>query len=466
MAVKIGHASIDENGKISGGIAGNQNGKELCIRDWYNKPFTVLLRPLNDSIAEQSAQACEAGCKNFNIGYDQKARNTLHIQAQLVKYDLSKIKSPCETDCSAFMTVCAIAGGVNELEYTGNAPTTSTMVNAFTKTGKYQKLTDSKYLTSDKYLKRGDILVKPGSHTVMVLENGSEVVNQAKKTPVSVPKVSLSYPCRGIDVAAWQTNLDYQKLKDEGVQFAILKAIRKDNQADDLFEKHYSGFTKVGIPILAVYNYSYAQTVEKAKIDARAVIKVLNGRKIPVCLDVEDKVQQSLGKKLIEIINAYQSVIEEAGLPFIVYTGLSFYHSWIKPYKANLNCNSFWIARYYNGYKEMSINQTLNDRYKPDVPGLIAWQFTSSLRIAGSGGKLDCNILYQPIETINTTQKVLRGTVTASTLNVREKPTTASKIVGYLKKSDIVTIIGTDIETGWYQIDTYAWVSNKYISIN
>ena len=37
MAVKIGHASIDERGKISGGKAGDQTGKEVCIRDWYNK---------------------------------------------------------------------------------------------------------------------------------------------------------------------------------------------------------------------------------------------------------------------------------------------------------------------------------------------------------------------------------------------------------------------------------------------
>jgi peptidoglycan hydrolase-like protein with peptidoglycan-binding domain len=50
------------------------------------------------------------------------------------------------------------------------------MVRAFVNSGDYVKLTDSKYLTTDKYLMRGDILVKEGSHTVMVLDNGSEVV--------------------------------------------------------------------------------------------------------------------------------------------------------------------------------------------------------------------------------------------------------------------------------------------------
>lgn len=60
------------------------------------------------------------------------------------------------------------------IPYNGNnAPTTSTMKSAFSSTGAFEVLTDSKYLSSDKYLKRGDILVKPGSHTVMALENGS-----------------------------------------------------------------------------------------------------------------------------------------------------------------------------------------------------------------------------------------------------------------------------------------------------
>lgn len=177
MAIKIGHASIDENGKAKGGSAGDQTGQEVCIRTWYNKPWTYVLRCKDSSIAEKMASACEAGCANNNIGYDQNQRNTLHTQAKSVNYKLANITTKCETDCSAFMTVCAIAGGVTALEYSGNAPTTSTMKAAFSKTGMFEVLTDSKYLSSDAYLKRGDILVKPGSHTVMALENGSNVSN-------------------------------------------------------------------------------------------------------------------------------------------------------------------------------------------------------------------------------------------------------------------------------------------------
>ena len=173
MSVRISHASQDENKKIKGGKAGDQTGQEVCIRSWYNKPWSVMLRPKDSALAEKSAQAAEKGANNPYIGYDQNQRNTLHTEAQKVGYNLAKITTPCETDCSAFMTICAIAGGARNLEYTTNAPTTSTMRKAFAKSGLYEVHTESMYLTSDKHLKRGDILVAEGKHTVMVLDNGS-----------------------------------------------------------------------------------------------------------------------------------------------------------------------------------------------------------------------------------------------------------------------------------------------------
>ena len=187
MAVKIGHASIDENGNASGGSGGDQTGKEVCTRNWYTKGWNVLLRPKSAALAEKSAQACEAACKNANIGYDQGGRNTLHTKAKAVGYDLGKITAPCECDCSSLMHVCAIAGGAN-LSYGSNGHTTRTMVAEFVKSGDYEKLTASKYLTSDQYLQRGEILVKEGSHTVMVLGNGQQAVVNSAPAETTTPK--------------------------------------------------------------------------------------------------------------------------------------------------------------------------------------------------------------------------------------------------------------------------------------
>ena len=193
MEVRIGHASVDENGRANSGTAGDQNGKEVLIRSWYSKPWNVLLRPVRADLAEKSAAACEVACANPNVGYDQYGRNTLHTKAKAVGFDLSKIVDPCECDCSSLMHVCAMAGGAN-LTYGSNGHTTRTMVKEFVASGDYVKLTGSEYLTSSKLLRRGDILVKEGSHTVMVLDNGADVPPVELKQEVSATHYAVELP--------------------------------------------------------------------------------------------------------------------------------------------------------------------------------------------------------------------------------------------------------------------------------
>jgi hypothetical protein len=195
--IKIGHASISENNSVNGS-AGDSTGREVYINNDFDisslKP-NVLLRPNTATLANASAEACEKGCENNNIGYSQSGRNTLYNLAKANGYNLSTVGS-CNTDCSAFMTVCAIAGG-SKIAYGSNAPTTSNMRTRFKQSGDYSVLTDSKHLTMTDYLKRGDILVCEGSHTVMVLENGSKSVEDTVEaeggtsgvTPITIIKV-------------------------------------------------------------------------------------------------------------------------------------------------------------------------------------------------------------------------------------------------------------------------------------
>ena len=202
------------------------------------------------------------------------------------------------------------------------------------------------------------------------------------------------YPQKGIDISKYQSGINYKALRAEGVQFAILKIIKKDMQKDDMFETHYKGCIEAGIPIRAVYNYSYATTVEKAKIDAKKVVEVLNGRNIPVALDIEDASQKNLKERLPQIINAYYEVIKGAGLKFCIYTGLSFYKSYIEPYLDMLNSTQFWIARYpLSSTMSFSVSPPIDK--KPDVKGLIGWQYTSNGTIPKAySDKLDFDILY------------------------------------------------------------------------
>lgn len=205
---------------------------------------------------------------------------------------------------------------------------------------------------------------------------------------------------KGIDVSSYQGVIDWAKVANSGVEFAILKIIRKDLQPDNRFEENYSGCTKACVPVQGVYNYSYATTVEKAKTDARRVVEVLNGRKTMVWLDVEDPCQKNLGIRLVEIINAYGRVIKEAGLEFGVYTGLSFYNTYIKPYMDKLDY-PFWIARYPSS-AAMDLSQNPPENKKPDIlHDLAGWQYSSKGKVSGISGNVDMNELYVAIETGN-----------------------------------------------------------------
>lgn len=197
MAILIGHASIGENGARNN-ASGDQTGKEVCTRGWYNGNWHTVLRCKDSDKAEIMAQACEAACLNPNVGYDQYNRNSLRKAAEAANWDLSKV-GKCECDCSSLKAVCAECAGI-EVPYTyDNAPTTSTMVSAFKSTGEFDVLTEAKYLTSDKYLRRGDILVKSG-HTVMALQDGE----YGRETRVSVKVPVLKKKAKGDAVRALQ----------------------------------------------------------------------------------------------------------------------------------------------------------------------------------------------------------------------------------------------------------------------
>lgn len=270
---------------------------------------------------------------------------------------------------------------------------------------------------------------------------------------------TLSYPSIGVDVSSYQKNINYLLLRQNGIKYAILKIIRKDGNVDTMFETHYKGFIDVGVPIMAVYNYSYATSVEQAEKDAKKVLAILAGRQIPVCLDVEDQTQKNLGHKLADIINAYQAVIESAGLDFLLYTGMSFYNTYIRPYRQDMNCNNIWIARYYAGNERFNGTTFPNENSKPDIgEDIIGWQYSSSGKITGYSGRLDMNVWYRNIHSDET-----KAIIIANKLNIRSTPQTG-EILGVYKKGERVTILETDQATGWLKTPR-GYISNAYVQI-
>lgn len=175
----ISNSGHDENGKYSGGKAGDQGGEWSRIK-WYNRPWNVVLRYPDRSVGNLIAQLAGEAADNNHIGYDQLQRTTFWQQLKNVGYYPSKITVDCEADCSSGVAAIVKAAGyilgnsklqtVSPDAYTGN------LKSALNGVG-FSILTDSKYLTSDEYLLPGDILLYEGHHTAINLDAGSKVMS-------------------------------------------------------------------------------------------------------------------------------------------------------------------------------------------------------------------------------------------------------------------------------------------------
>jgi hypothetical protein len=169
--VKIAHASIDEHGRATGGSAGDQTGREVCIRTWYSKPWNCVIRMLNPTMRQKVAEAMIRAADNPAIGYDQSQRNTLLAYARNVRYDPARVKTPCETDCSALVTLACIYAGIKEsaLVVGGNSATTTTLRNRLESTGAVAVLRGKEYTSRSENLIAGDILLSEGHHVAVVV---------------------------------------------------------------------------------------------------------------------------------------------------------------------------------------------------------------------------------------------------------------------------------------------------------
>lgn len=185
---KISNSGKDEKGKYTGGKAGDQTHEEWNIRDWYDRPWTAVLRYPDPEVRNLIAELAEKAANNDHIGYDQWERTTFWKQLEASGYDPANITVDCESDCSAGVAAIVKAVGflkgidklknVPETMYTGNE-------RKNLKNAGFEAITDPNYLKSDANLVRGDILLyhnsKSGSgHTAIYLSNPVEIQNGGK----------------------------------------------------------------------------------------------------------------------------------------------------------------------------------------------------------------------------------------------------------------------------------------------
>ena len=88
---------------------------------------------------------------------------------------------------------------------------------------------------------------------------------------------------QGIDVSRHNTITDFRKVKASGIDFVIIRAGygREISQKDPQFETNYKNAKAAGLNVGA-YWYSYAQSVEEAKIESKVCLQAIKGKKFEI----------------------------------------------------------------------------------------------------------------------------------------------------------------------------------------
>lgn len=205
---------------------------------------------------------------------------------------------------------------------------------------------------------------------------------------------------KGIDVSKHQGNIDWNKVKADGIEFAIIRIGYGGSEPvkDSKFEENYKNARAVGIKVGA-YLYSYANSQSDIDKEKASVKTWLNGRvlDLPFYLDVEDKkTQGDLSVTVLSnLVNSFCEFIENLGYWAGIYANKNWLETKLDMNK--LNKYTVWVAQW-----------TTNPTYQGSY---AMWQYTSNGSVNGISGRVDMN--YQ--------LKELGGKIGTSSSSVNSK---------------------------------------------
>ena len=194
---------------------------------------------------------------------------------------------------------------------------------------------------------------------------------------------------RGIDVSKWNGNINWQKVKNVGIDFAIIREGygKKDpKQIDKKFKDNINGAKSVGIHT-GVYHYSYADSIEDAVNEAHFCLENIQGLKLeyPIVFDIEDKEKLKLNnRQRTDIVKAFCGEIEKNG------------------YYAMFYCNANWLRNYFFKDELLSKYDLWLAQWDVDVPYVACgiWQKSDKVHIDGISGNVDLNVAYKDYASI------------------------------------------------------------------
>lgn len=215
-----------------------------------------------------------------------------------------------------------------------------------------------------------------------VLEDGIEVV------------LTGGEAVKGIDVSEWQGNINWQKVKDSGVEFVMIRLGGRGTESGEIYsdeytQRNYEGAIAAGLKV-GGYFFSQSITVEEAVEEAQyALEKVKNWDvQMPIAYDweyVDSKARTGAmdSRTLTDMTKAFCDTIRDAGYETMIYFGRS--QSTDMLILEELLDYPFWLAYY---------TTVMNYPYKVDM-----WQYTETGAVPGISGNVDMNLLFLYDET-------------------------------------------------------------------
>ena len=190
----------------------------------------------------------------------------------------------------------------------------------------------------------------------------------------------------GIDVSSFQGEINWEKVKNTGVEFAIIRlgfgyTVNNELVLDKYFKENLQHAKEQGLKV-GVYFYTYANTLEEIEEQAKFIVKNLDGvdLELGVAFDWENWNNfQDYHVSFYDLDNMYNNfstLLKEKGYDAMLY-GSKFYLSNVW----NTENKNVWLAHY-----------TGMTNYDKDYK---IWQFSDKGLVDGISGFVDLDVLYK-----------------------------------------------------------------------
>lgn len=181
----------------------------------------------------------------------------------------------------------------------------------------------------------------------------------------------------GIDVSAFQGDIDFDSVKAGGIEFVYIKASEGTTLVDPKFEDNYAGAKDADL-LIGVYHFVRAQNVSEAQAEARFFAENISGKEIDGKLAMDFEVFTGLTNEQVNEISVafIDELINLTGKEVVIYSDAS---NATDVFDESLTEYSLWVAEY--GVEEPS-DAVIWDTW-------AGWQYSDAGQVSGISGNVD-----------------------------------------------------------------------------